>query len=158
MARKRRRPGAATPTRRNTTQALDRAKRASDVINTSNNASKDHPTPRPPTVARVRDREGRRPAGGPARDAVGLSVRVARDWLAYFLRRWGDRRFAMNDTEAHWWGWQITKTLGGLGRRYRDVRFDALAACLQCAGAGVWTDDPCGPCLGTGRITLEEVS
>jgi hypothetical protein len=83
---------------------------------------------------------------------------VARDWLAYFLRRWGDRRFAMIDTEASWWGWQITKTLGGLGRRYRDIRFDTLAACLQCAGAGVWTDAPCRPCLGTGRITLEEVS
>ena len=132
------------------------------MINISNEAGKDHPrrkpTPRPPTMALVRDREGGRPAGGLARDAVGLAVGVARDWLAYFLRRWGDRRFAMNDTEAHWWGWQITKTLGGLGRRYRDIRFDRLAACLQCAGAGVWTDTPCGPCLGTGRITLEEVS
>ena len=79
---------------------------------------------------------------------------MALDRLAYFLRRWGDRRFAMNDTEACWWGWQITKTLGGFGRRYRDVRFDTLAACVQCAGAGAWTDAPCGPCLGTGRITL----
>lgn len=64
----------------------------------------------------------------------------------------------MNDTEAYWWGWQITKTLGGLGRRYRDIRFDTLAACAQCAGAGARTDAPCTPCLGTGRITLGEVS
>jgi hypothetical protein len=132
------------------------------VINISNEAGKDHPrrkpTPRQPAVALVREREGSRPADGLARDAVGLAVGVARDWLAYFLRRWGERRFALNDTEAHWWGWQITKTLGGLGRRYRDIRFDRLAACLQCAGAGIWTDTPCGPCLGTGRITLEEVS
>jgi len=27
---------------------------------------------------------------------------VALDWAAYFLRRWGDRWFAMNDTEAYW--------------------------------------------------------
>ena len=132
------------------------------MINIGNDTGKDNPrwkpAPRPPTVALVRDREGGRPAGGPARDALGLAVGVALDWLAYFLRRWGDRRFAMNDTEAYWWGWQITKTLGGLSRRYRDIRFDRLAACLQCAGAGVWTDTPCGPCLGTGRITLEEVS
>ncbi|HJZ03547.1 MAG TPA: hypothetical protein VJ305_22745 [Streptosporangiaceae bacterium] len=46
------------------------------------------------------------------------------DWLAYLLRRWGDRWFAANDTEAYWRGWQITKTHGGLGRRYRDIRFE----------------------------------
>lgn len=78
IARKRRRAGAATPTRRNITQALDRAKRAIDVMDISNEAGKDHPrrkpTPRPPTVALVRDREGGRPAGGPARDVVGLAV------------------------------------------------------------------------------------
>ena len=79
------------------------------------------------------------------------------DWLAYLLRRCGDRWFAMNDTEAYWRGWQITKTHGGLGRRYRDLRFDTLAACAQCAGAGEWADAPCGPCLGTGRITIGEV-
>jgi hypothetical protein len=83
---------------------------------------------------------------------------VALDRLARFARRWGDRRFAMVDTEAAWWGWRITKTLGGLRRRYRDIRFDTLARCLQCAGAGVWTDAPCAPCLGTGRVNLGEVS
>jgi len=90
----------------------------------------------------------------------GLSPRASTvlDWLAYLLRRCGDRWFAMNDTEAYWRGWQITKTHGGLGRRYRDLRFDTLAACAQCAGAGEWADAPCTPCLGTGRITLGEVS
>jgi hypothetical protein len=131
------------------------------VINISNYASKDNPPvprPRPPTVALVRDREAGRPAGGRARDALGLAVGVVLDWLAYFLRRWSGRWFAMNDTEAYWWGWQITKTLGGLGRNYRDLRFEALAACGRCAGAGVWQEAPCGPCLGTGRITLGKVS
>jgi hypothetical protein len=83
---------------------------------------------------------------------------MALDWLASFARRWGDRRFAMDDTEADWWGWQITKTLGGLRRRYRDIRFDTLAGCGQCAGAGVRTDALCGPCLGTGRVNLGGVS
>jgi hypothetical protein len=76
--------------------------------------------------------------------------------LGQLLRRWGDRWFAMNDMEAGWRGWQITKTHGGLGRRYRDLRFELLAACAQCAGAGVRADAACGPCLGTGRVTLGE--
>ena len=105
------------------------------MINISNYAGKGNPqwvpTPRPPTVALVRDREGGRPAGGRARDVLGLAVGMALDWLAYFLRRWGDRWFAMNDTEAQWRGWQITKALSGLGRHYRDTRFETLAACAR---------------------------
>jgi len=132
------------------------------VINISNYAGKGNPqwvpTPRLPAVALVRAREGGRPAGGRARDALGQAAGVALDWLAYFLRRWGDRWFAMNDTEAYWWGWQISKARGGLSRRYRDTRFDALAVCTRCTGAGVRADAPCGPCLGTGRITLGEAS
>ena len=83
---------------------------------------------------------------------------TALDWLAYFLRRWGDRWFAINDTEAYRWGWQISKLLGGLGRRYRDIRFHTLAACGRCAGAGILAGAPCGPCLGTGRVTLGEAA
>ena len=79
-------------------------------------------------------------------------------WLAAIPRRLGDRLFVMNDTEAYWRGWQITKTHGGLARRYRDPRFDTLAECPKCYGAGVPADLPCVPCLGTGRITLGEVS
>ena len=122
------------------------------MINISDYAD-DHnpPPPRPPTVALVRERAGSR-----VRDALVFMTGV--DWLAYRLRRWGDRWFAMNDTEAYWRGWQITKTHAGLGRRYRAIRFGTLAACAQCAGAGVRADAPCGPCLGTGRITLGEVS
>jgi len=129
------------------------------VINISNYPGNDNPArPRPPTVALVRARPGRR-----VRDTLVLAMSVALDWLAYLLRpnrlqHFGDRWFAMNDTEAYWRGWQITKTHGGLGRRYRDLRFGTLAACAQCAGAGEWADAPCGPCLGTGRITLGQVS
>ena len=64
----------------------------------------------------------------------------------------------MNDTEAYWRDWQIIKTHGGLGRRYRDPQFDTLAECLKCHGAGVTAARPCPPCAGTGRITRGEVS
>ena len=44
--------------------------------------------------------------------------------------------FTVNDTEAAWRGWQITKAHGGLGRGYRDPRFDKLAECRMCRGTG----------------------
>jgi hypothetical protein len=103
-------------------------------------------------------RPGGRSAKSRIRESFALAVGVALDWLAYFLRRRGDRWFAVTDTEAYWWGWQITKALGGLGRGYRDTRFDTLAACARCEGAGAGADAPCGPCLGMGRITLGEAS
>ncbi len=99
--------------------------------------------------------------------------RVLLNWLAAIPRRLGDRLFAMNDTEAYWRGWQSTRTHGGLGprsRRYRDPRFDTQAECSKCRGtgrtgtglSGTGADGaaylPCVPCLGTGRITLGEVS
>ena len=104
------------------------------------------------------DRPGGRPAKSRVRESFALAVSAAVGWLAYFLRRWGDRWFAMNDTEAHWRGWQITKVLGGLGRRYRDTRFETLAACTRCAGADIWPDALCGPCPGTGQSPLREVT
>ena len=89
------------------------------MISTSNYAGTDNPPrPRPPTAAPVRERARSR-----VRDALVFVMGV--DWLACLLRRWGDRWFAMNDTEAYWRGWQITKTHGGLGRRYRAIRFDS---------------------------------
>jgi hypothetical protein len=44
--------------------------------------------------------------------------------VGWRIRRIGDRMFAENDAEGYWWGWQITRLAGGLGRRYRDQRFD----------------------------------
>jgi len=88
-----------------------------------------------------------------------LAAAVLLSWLAYILRRLGDRLFSWNDTEAYWRGWQITKVHGGLGRRYRDPRFDTLTGCPQCLGGRTSTmDTPCAPCLGTGCISTEEVS
>ena len=103
----------------------------------------------------LRARAGRALAG--AVRAIAVAARILLSWLAAIPRRLGDRLFAMNDAEAYWRDWQITRTHGGLGRRYRDPRFDTLAECPKCRGAGATGDQPCPPCLGTGRVTLGEV-
>lgn len=97
---------------------------------------------------------------------LATAGRVLLSWLAAIPSRLADRLFVMNDTEAYWRSWQITRTHGGLGRRYRDPRFDTLAGCPKCYGTGRTpghagsraADLPCAPCLGTGRISLGGVS
>jgi hypothetical protein len=49
-------------------------------------------------------------------------------WLADIPGRIGARLFLEADEEAYWHGWQITPLHGGLGRSYRDLRFDARSA------------------------------
>ena len=49
-------------------------------------------------------------------------------WLADIPRRIGARLFLDLDEEAHWRGWQVTPLHGGLGRDYRDHRFQARSA------------------------------
>ena len=119
------------------------------MINVINSTSKDNPpwlaVQMTLTAAEVSDHAGGRPRGA--------RIRILPEWLAVLPRRWGDRWFAMNDTEAEWRGWHMTRTHGGLGRRYRDPRFGTLAECTQCRGAGSRADGPCVPCLGTGRVT-----
>jgi len=139
------------------------------MINVSNSTSKNNPPWRPaelvspaqPPLPRAPDRGADATAqASPARlGRILASVgRVLLNWLAAIPRRLGDRLFVMNDTEAYWRDWQIIKTHGGLARRYRDPQFDTLAECPKCHGTGVTADLPCPPCLGTGRITLGEVS
>lgn len=74
---------------------------------------------------------------------------------AGLLRRIGDRLFAANDAEGRWRGWQIGLRHAGLGRRYRDPRFDTLIGCLHCHGTGATAGTPCAPCSGTGRMILD---
>jgi len=139
------------------------------MINVSNSTSKNNPPWRPaelvspaqPPLPRAPDRGADATAqASPARlGRILASVgRVLLNWLAAIPRCLGDRLFVMNDTEAYWRDWQIIKTHGGLARRYRDPQFDTLAECPKCHGTGVTADLPCPPCLGTGRITLGEVS
>jgi hypothetical protein len=60
------------------------------------------------------------------------------------------------DADARQHGWQVTSTQGGLGRRYRDPRFDTLAACPDCCGRRVQSPaNPCQICSGTGRVVIE---
>jgi hypothetical protein len=59
-------------------------------------------------------------------DTLCAACTLATAWLIGLPRRAGRRLFAMNDAEAGWRGWQVTETLGGLGRQYRDARWDAL--------------------------------
>jgi hypothetical protein len=126
------------------------------VINISNYTSNDNPRAaqatlsRPPAAAEAADQAGGDPRGARIRKILG--------WLAAFPRRWGDRWFAVNDAEADWRGWQMTRIHGGLGRRYRDPRFGALAECAWCLGAGLIAEAPCVPCSGTGRVTIRGVS
>ena len=124
------------------------------MINISNCTSKDNPPWSAVQVAITRPIT----TGEAADRASGARIRNILDWLADLPRRWGDRWFAMNDAEAQWWAWQTTRVHGGLGRRYRDPRFDALAECTRCRGAGFRADVPCVPCLGTGRVTIRGVS
>ncbi len=89
--------------------------------------------------------------------AAGLAIAALRGWLALMARRLGDHLFTMNDAEAYWRGWQVTKVHGGLGRRCRDPLFDTLAACATCRGTGAGGHAPCVPCLGTGRVSADGV-
>ena len=82
----------------------------------------------------------------------------ARTRLVRWLRTWveaaGQRLFTRDDLLAVHHGWQITTRCGGLGRQYRDPRFDTLRSCPRCAGSGTAGGGPCGTCAATGRVTV----
>ena len=65
-------------------------------------------------------------------------------WLKGLPRRAGNRLFAMNDEEARWHGWQVKELSGGLGRQYRDPRFDTLRNRFDHHGGLVESDPRCG--------------
>ena len=115
------------------------------MINTSNFTSTNNPlwrleAPAAPTFPSGSDAPGHGAAAGRLDpDGTGIrglgalvitgatAGRIMLSWLAALPGRLGDRLFAMNDNEAYWRDWQITKTHGGLGRRYRDPSFDRQA-------------------------------
>lgn len=77
-------------------------------------------------------------------------------WSRARLSTLTERTFAATDAEARRHGWQVSITHGGFGRKYRDPRFDSLAACADCLGLGISVPGhPCHICDGTGRITLK---
>jgi hypothetical protein len=80
------------------------------------------------------------------RPAVGVTVPLrsatafVAAWLTDLPRRLGNRLFAMNDAEADWRGWELTVTAGGLGRQYRDPRFNPLREEFEAHGGRVEPD------------------
>ncbi len=76
--------------------------------------------PRPPTRDHL--------PGPPSRTAFRSATASLAGWLASLPHRAGALLFAMNDTEAGWRRWEVTESHGGLGRSYRDPRFDLLRA------------------------------
>lgn len=78
-----------------------------------------------------------------------------RQRLAARIRALGERLFRDDDVRARHYGWHIETRRGGLGRVYRDRRFDQLARCPECRGSGTGESGaPCRRCSATGRIVL----
>jgi len=118
------------------------------MINIRNFTCEDNPRP---VAARIA-----RPAIDTWTAVVAGLLALAADYLTTLPRRIGNRLFAMNDAEAGWSGWQAINAYGGLGRRYRDPRFDLLRECPQCAGSGTQAGQECPACLGAGRLADTE--
>lgn len=66
-----------------------------------------------------------------------------------------DGLFREDDASARRHGWQVEIRRSGMGRAYRDPRFDRFRRCPECEDSG---DDEngrrCRGCSGTGRIVL----
>jgi DnaJ-class molecular chaperone len=78
-----------------------------------------------------------------------------RDLLLYVLRAIGSKAFEADDRRARDLGWEVTPSHHGLGRSYRDPRFDNLRVCAACDGRGCHPSGvTCSECTGTGRIAL----
>ena len=110
-----------------------------------------------------RDRAGRHgPGGSPAGldlDPVGRAQlkpepheRLA-DWTARCVQQLGDLVFAVEDQEAAWHAWNVEQRFAGLGRLYRDQRFDALVSCPRCHRVSTVTGSTvCKQCSATDRL------
>jgi hypothetical protein len=107
--------------------------------------------------ARAVQRDDRESPGLSGRDRPPLSQLAG--WLANGLRAAGERLHAAPDGHARANGWQVTVRQGGLGRGYRDPRFDMLVSCSDCHGRGAGGQgEPCRRCSGTGRLSLDRHS
>ena len=84
-----------------------------------------------------------------------MTIKAAASALARRIREAGSWLFSYEDDFARSHGWTVEERHGGLGRTYRDPRFNHLAQCPACAGIGTFPDDMlCTRCAGSGRITL----
>jgi len=82
-----------------------------------------------------------------------MTIRELASDLARQIRAAGEVLFAKDDAFARHNGWTIEVRRGGLGRTYRDPRFDRRSRCPAC-GDGMDADDlPCWRCPGDGRVS-----
>jgi len=72
-----------------------------------------------------------------------------------WFNRLGDRLHAAEDARARQRGWQITRISCGLGRAYRDPRWDLIVACEMCGGEGMHGVHRCAACQGRGTVRLD---
>jgi hypothetical protein len=106
----------------------------SDLLNGTPLAGKDNPQGLTgnATETMIRPQSRSRATGIAAATSITRVTCIAalacwlKDVLKDTSRRAGERLFMSADEEAHWRGWQITQLWGGLGRVYRDSRFDTL--------------------------------
>lgn len=78
-----------------------------------------------------------------------------RDLVFRALNAIGIKIFQTDDRRARERGWQVVTRQGGLGRTYRDPRFNCLIPCPACNGRGHMSDgSACSACQRTGRTVL----
>lgn len=77
-----------------------------------------------------------------------------------FLRWLEKRLFHTDDDKAKARGWEVRAMRSGLGRVYRDPRWNSVFDCLACQGSGTAVDDSdgCAECRGTGVVRLGGLS
>ncbi|HEY0716888.1 MAG TPA: hypothetical protein VGD68_04670 [Streptosporangiaceae bacterium] len=74
-------------------------------------------------------------------------------WMSVCLALAGDLMFAGEDAEASWRAWDIERRDAGLGRAYRDPRFDTLVGCPRCHDVSTTAGGPaCAQCSAAGRL------
>jgi uncharacterized paraquat-inducible protein A len=75
------------------------------------------------------------------------------DWVARCVQQLGDLVFAREDQEASWHAWDVERRDAGLGRRYRDQRFQALVPCPRCHRVSTVADGAvCPQCSAADRL------
>jgi hypothetical protein len=75
------------------------------------------------------------------------------NWMSVCLALTGDLVFASKDAEASWHAWDMERRAAGLGRAYRDRRFDTLIPCPRCHNIStVANGSVCKQCSAAGRL------
>jgi len=75
-----------------------------------------------------------------------------RQWIIQLA----DRLHAAEDARARQRGWQINCTSHGMGREYRDPRWDLISTCEVCGGEGIHGVRHCPICQGRGTVRLDQ--